>query len=175
MVKPSPLIPSAVVFFTGLSGAGKTTIAKVLVNQLQKRGAKPVLLDGDEIRLAFQLSGFDEASRKKHNLNVGALAALLESQGHIVIVSLIAPYDDIRKHIRGSCRRFIEVYVSTALSLCMERDPKGLYQKAIRGEIKDFTGISAPYQPPTNAELVLDTAILSPDQCAGKILSLLEI
>lgn len=174
MSNPGNFFSPAVVFLTGLSGAGKTTIARTLVDQLRNTGIQPVLLDGDEIRAAFQLERFDEASRKKHNLNVGAMAALLESQGHLVIVSLIAPYDDIRNQIRNSCRRFIEVYVATALTLCMERDPKGLYQKALRGEIKEFTGISAPYQPPANPELVLDTADLSPAECAGKILFLLN-
>ena len=161
----------AVVFLTGLSGSGKTTIAKELMEKLKKKGAVPVMLDGDEIRHAIKLTGFDEESRKKHNLNVGYMASLFEKQGNIVIVSLISPYDDIRNKIREMCKNFIEVYVSTDIKVCMERDSKGLYEKAIKGEIKDFTGVSAPYYPPLNPEITLDTAVLSTKDCVNKIYS----
>jgi len=167
-------VSPAVVFLTGLSGSGKTTIAKKVIEKLRKKGLAPVLLDGDEIRNAIKLTGFDEESRKRHNLNVGYMAKILESQGKIVIVSLISPYDDIRNQIREMCNKFIEVYVSTDLKVCMERDPKGLYQKAISGEIKDFTGISAPYYPPQNPELLLDTASMSTEACAVKIIDQLK-
>jgi adenylylsulfate kinase len=159
----------AVIFLTGLSGSGKTTIAKALVEKYKKKGVVPVLLDGDEIRKVIHQTGFDEASRKKHNLNVGYMASLLESQGNVVIVSLISPYIDTRNEIRAMCKRFVEVYVCTDLQVCMERDPKGLYAKAIAGEIKDFTGISAPYYAPENPEVLLDTGVLSIAQCTEKI------
>lgn len=168
--KPKP----AVVFLTGLSGSGKTTIARDLMHKLKKKGVVPVMLDGDEIRKAIELTGFDEYSRKKHNLNVGYMASLFESQGNIVIVSLISPYDDIRNKIREMCGNFIEVYVSTDLEICKQRDTKGLYEKAIRGEIKEFTGISAPYFPPLNPELNLDTAKLSVTECTRKIYNALK-
>jgi len=113
----------AVVILTGLSGSGKTNIAKKVIEKLRKKGLAPVLLDGDEIRDAIKLTGFDEESRKRHNLNVGYMAKILESQGKIVIVSLISPYDDIRNQIRGMCNKFIEVYVATDIKVCMERDP----------------------------------------------------
>jgi adenylylsulfate kinase len=164
----------AVVFLTGLSGSGKTTIAKKVIEKLRKKGLAPVLLDGDEIRDAIKLTGFDEESRKRHNLNVGYMAKILESQGKIVIVSLISPYDDIRNQIRGMCNKFIEVYVATDIKVCMERDPKGFYQKAISGEIKDFTGISAPYYPPQKPELLLDTASMNAEACAVKIIDQLR-
>jgi|GEM_PF-2128648 len=167
-------VSPAVVFLTGLSGSGKTTIAKKVIEKLRKKGLSPVLLDGDEIRNAIKLTGFDEESRKRHNLNVGYMAKILESQGKIVIVSLISPYDDIRKQIREMCNKFIEVHVSTDIKVCMERDPKGIYQKAISGEIKDFTGISAPYYPPQNPELLLDTASMSIEACALKIIEQLK-
>lgn len=167
-------VSPAVVFLTGLSGSGKTTIAETLIGKLKRKGVVPVLLDGDEIRNAIRLTGFDEASRKRHNLNVGYMASLLEKQGKIVIVSLISPYDDIRREIRGLCRKFIEVYVATDINVCRERDTKGLYEKAIRGEIKDFTGISAPYFPPQNPELVLDTAVMSPEECGERIINILK-
>jgi adenylylsulfate kinase len=159
----------AVIFLTGLSGSGKTTIAKALVEKYKKTGVVPVLLDGDEIRKVIHQTGFDEESRKKHNLNVGYMASLLESQGNVVIVSLISPYIDIRNEIRGMCKKFIEVYVCTDIKVCMERDPKGLYAKAIAGEIKEFTGISAPYFAPENPELTIDTGKLSITTSTEKI------
>ena len=159
----------AVIFLTGLSGSGKTTIAKALVEKYKKKGVVPVLLDGDEIRKVIHQTGFDEESRKKHNLNVGYMASLLESQGNVVIVSLISPYIDIRNEIRTMCNKFVEVHVSTDIKICIERDPKGLYAKAIAGEIKDFTGISAPYYPPQNPEVFIDTGVLSIATCTDKI------
>lgn len=167
-------VSPAVVFLTGLSGSGKTTIAKTVIEKLKRKGITPLLLDGDEIRNAIKLTGFDEESRKRHNLNVGYMAKLLEAQGKVVIVSLISPYDDIRNQIRSMCHKFIEVHVATDIKTCMERDPKGMYKKAISGEIKDFTGISAPYYPPQNPELVLDTAVLSAEECAVKIINKLK-
>jgi adenylylsulfate kinase len=159
----------AVIFLTGLSGSGKTTIARALVEKYKRKGVIPVLLDGDEIRKVIHQTGFDEESRKKHNLNVGYMASLLESQGNVVIVSLISPYIDTRKEIRAMCKKFVEVHVCTNLQVCMERDPKGLYAKAIAGEIKDFTGISAPYYAPENPEVLLDAGVLSIAQCTEKI------
>ena len=159
----------AVIFLTGLSGSGKTTIAKALVEKYKKKGVVPVLLDGDEIRKVIHQTGFDEESRKKHNLNVGYMASLLESQGNVVIVSLISPYIDTRNEIRTMCKKFIEVHVCTDIKVCIQRDPKGLYAKAIAGEIKEFTGISAPYYPPENPEVLLDTEALSIAACTDKI------
>jgi adenylylsulfate kinase len=159
----------AVIFLTGLSGSGKTTIAKALVEKYKKKAVVPVLLDGDEIRKVIHQTGFDEESRKKHNLNVGYMASLLESQGKVVIVSLISPYSDIRNEIRAMCKKFIEVYVCTDINVCIERDPKGLYAKAIAGEIKDFTGISAPYFAPEDPEVLIDTNVLTVREAVDKI------
>ena len=164
----------AVIFLTGLSGSGKTTIAKALMKKLQQKGVVPVLLDGDEIRNVIKQTGFDEQSRKNHNLNVGYMASLLESQGNFVIVSLISPYEDTRNTIRGLCKNFKEVYVSTDIKVCIERDSKGLYAKAINGEIKDFTGISAPYFPPKNPEVNIDTATSTAQEAVEKILKILK-
>lgn len=165
----------AVIFFTGLSGAGKTTIAKGLQLRLEVSGIVPVMLDGDDIRNAIQLTAFDEESRKKHNLSVGYMASLFEAQGNMVIVSLISPYNDVRDKIRKMCNCFIEVYVSTALEVCIARDPKGLYKKAMRGEINDFTGVSAPYFPPANPEVTIDTAALTVEECVNKIFDTLKM
>ncbi|MFN8288696.1 MAG: adenylyl-sulfate kinase [Chitinophagaceae bacterium] len=167
------LLP-CVIFLTGLSGAGKTTLARQLNQRLHQEGHQPVVLDGDEIREVMRVTGFDEASRKNHNLSVGALAALLERQGHMVIVALIAPYNEIRSQVRAMCRRFMEVYLSTDIKTCMERDTKGLYKKAIAGEIKEFTGISAPYEPPQHPELVFDTAAITVEECAATIIRYLK-
>jgi adenylylsulfate kinase len=155
----------AVIFLTGLSGSGKTTIAKALVEKYKSKAVVPVLLDGDEIRKVIHQTG----SRKKHNLNVGYMASLLESQGKVVIVSLISPYSDIRNEIRGMCKKFVEVYVCTDINVCIERDPKGLYAKAIAGEIKDFTGISAPYFAPDDPEVTVDTKVLTVKESVDKI------
>ncbi len=165
---------AAVIFLTGLSGAGKTTIANALQQKLLSEAIEPEMLDGDEIRKTIQLTAFDEESRKKHNLNVGSLASQFELQGKLVIVSVIAPYADVRKQIRNMCLYFIEVYVSTDLQTCIKRDPKGLYKKAINGELKDFTGISAPYEIPQHPELILDTALLSVDESVERIYSALK-
>jgi adenylylsulfate kinase len=164
----------SVIFLTGLSGSGKTTVAKALMEKFRKKGAVPVMLDGDEIRNVIKLTGFDEESRKKHNLNVGYMASLLEAQGSIVIVSLISPYDDVRNKIRVMCKNFIEVYVSTDIRICIARDTKGLYAKAINGEIKDFTGISAPYFPPQHPEVTIDTGALSIRESVNKIYSVFK-
>lgn len=158
-----------VLWMTGLSGSGKTTIAHGLIDRFKKNGIVPILLDGDEIRNAIKLTGFDEESRKKHNLNVGLIASIFEKQGNIVIVSLISPYDDIRKEVRKLCKKFIEIYVDTPIEECIKRDPKGLYKKAIAGEIKEFTGISSPYFPPANAELIINTDKLNVKDSIEKI------
>lgn len=165
-----PAFSPAVVLLTGLSGSGKTTLAGSVADTLKKRGILPVIMDGDDIRSWLQVKGFDAESRKEHNLAVGRWAALLESQGHIVLVALIAPFAEVRNQIRSFCRNFIEVHLCTSLEVCRARDTKGLYQKASSGELKEFTGISAPYFAPENPELKLDTALLDIDECTERIL-----
>lgn len=164
---------SSVIWLTGLSGSGKTTIAKSLQIALQMRGIEPIMLDGDEIRAVMQLYGFDEQARKTHNHYVGYMASIFEKRGHTVIVSLISPYAEIRNQIRSICQNFMEVHVCTPLETCIERDPKGLYKKALAGEIKDFTGVSAPYEAPTQPDLSLDTATTHLDQCTEQLIQLL--
>ena len=163
-----------VVWFTGLSGAGKTTLANALAEQLKLEGIVPVLLDGDAIRALVNQTGFDETARKQHNLQVGKWAAFLEAQGHFVLVSLISPYQDIRQEVRNMCRHFVEVYVTTPLEECIKRDPKGLYSKVLSGEITQFTGISAPYERPQNAEIEFDTSTLSLQESVHLLLTYLN-
>ncbi len=154
---------------TGLSGAGKTTIAQAFIKQLKERQIYPILLDGDAVRALVEQRGFDAESRRKHNLQIGKWAAFLEAQGHWVVVSMISPYEDIRQEVRAMCQNFMEVYVATPIQTCQERDPKGLYKKAMDGEIKEFTGISAPYFPPQNAEIVLDTTKKMVEECVNQM------
>jgi adenylyl-sulfate kinase len=164
--KNSRLSPEpAVIWLTGLSGAGKTTIAGCLNELFNESGINPVLLDGDEIRKKLNVRNYDEESRKKHNLYVGYLASILEREGKVVIVSLISPYSEIRDEVRNMCRNFIEVYVSTELEVCIQRDTKGQYAKAMSGEIRDFTGISAPYFPPAHPEIIVDNGSMAFREC----------
>lgn len=159
----------AVIWLTGLSGAGKTTIANTLKKKFENNYISPVLLDGDDIRKTLRVNNFDEDSRKQHNLYVGYLASILENLGYVVIVSLISPYAEVRNEIRGMCKNFIEVYVSTNIEICIQRDTKGNYQKALSGEIKDFTGISAPYFPPKFPEVIIDNGTKTYEECTDVI------
>lgn len=159
----------AVIWLTGLSGSGKTTIAKSLMEMFKTKAVVPVMLDGDEIRHAIRQTGFDRESRRKHNLNVGFIASLFEKQGNVVIVALISPYDDVRNEIRKLCGNFIEVYVCTELQVCIDRDAKGLYKRAIAGELENFTGISGDYFPPSDPEVIVDTASMSIKECTVKV------
>jgi len=163
---------TSLIWMTGLSGAGKTTMAKALVEKLQSQGHSAMVLDGDEIRDIFKNNGFDKEARVKHNQDVGKMAVYLQSQGIIPIVSLISPYAEARDYVRGISKDFTEVYVSTSINECERRDVKGLYKKVRNGEIKDFTGIhdSAPYEAPKNPEITIDTESLSIDDCVNTIL-----
>jgi len=154
---------AAIIWLTGLSGAGKTTLAQSFVKCCRHNGINPLLLDGDQIRDTLGQTGFDEPSRKAHNLLVGRLAALIEGQGHLVVVSMISPYADVREEVRVLGNKYIEVFVNTPLEVCISRDIKGLYRKALDNQIQNFTGISAPYQIPENPELVLNTTQMDPD------------
>ncbi len=165
----------AVIWFTGLSGAGKTTIANRLMTLLAEREIRAELLDGDEIRRRYKMpAGFDRASRDAHVRRTGYLASRLERHGAVVVCALISPYADARDYVRSLCRRFIEVYISTPLSECERRDTKGLYARARRGEITQMTGVDDPYEPPVSPELVIDTRDLSVDAAANLVLQVLQ-
>jgi adenylylsulfate kinase len=163
-----------VIWLTGLSGSGKTTIANGLFEKLKEKNMKCVILDGDEIRTIFPLIGFDKVSRINHNINVGYMASLLEKQGYIVIVSLISPFAEARDRCRTLINNFIEVHLKTSLEVCEKRDVKGLYVKARNGDIKDFSGISSPYEEPINPELRLDTEVSDLDFCVRAIMNKLK-
>jgi sulfate adenylyltransferase len=164
------------VFFTGLSGSGKSTLAGVLLTRLLEIGGRPVtLLDGDIVRkhLSSEL-GFSRAHRNLNILRIGFVANEITKNFGIAICAPIAPYDAIRKEVRDQISRrggFILVYVSTPLEICEQRDRKGLYAKARAGLLKEFTGISDPYEVPADADLVIDTTDVTAEACCEKILS----
>ena len=164
---------SAVVWFTGLSGSGKSTVAARVADELQRRGLKVERLDGDALREVFP-TGFTREERETHLRRVGWLASRLEHHGVVVVASFVSPYRESRDQVRRMCRNFIEVYVNTPLAECERRDVKGLYARARRGEIANFTGISDPYEPPLNAEIVVDTTGLPKDEVAGRVMALLD-
>jgi len=148
----------SVIWFTGLSGAGKSTISEAVYERLKKKGLKIEHLDGDVVRTIFPATGFSKEERNRHIKRVGFLASMLEKNGVFVIASFISPYKESRDFIHNLCSNFREVYVSTPLEECEKRDAKGLYAKARKGEITQFTGIDDPYEVPVNPEIIVDTS-----------------
>ena len=163
----------AVLWLTGLSGAGKSTLATWLESELLQQGHRVERLDGDTLRHLLPGVGFSRAERDAHIQRVGHLASRLEHHGVIVIAAFISPYAAAREFVRGICDNFIEVYISTPLAECERRDPKGLYSRARRGEIEHFTGIDDPFEPPSRAEIVLDTTGLTVEEAGSAILDYL--
>jgi len=159
------------IWLTGLPSAGKTTIAKHLVPRLRELGHNVELLDGDEVRKGLSADlGFDRKSRETHAARVTFVAKVLARNGAIPIVALISPYRSSRARARTDIDRFVEVYVSTPIEVCEERDVKGLYKRARAGEVKEMTGVDDPYEPPESPEIVVDTLSLTPPQSADMIL-----
>ncbi|KPX86966.1 Adenylyl-sulfate kinase [Pseudomonas amygdali pv. mellea] len=166
------------VWLTGFSGSGKSTIAFALERALMDLGRLAYTLDGDNIRQGLCRDlGFAAADRSENIRRIAEVARLMNDAGLIVISSFISPYEADREAARSIIghERFIEVFISTPLETCIQRDPKGLYRRALAGELKDFTGISAPYEPPAGAALCLDTSQLSMDDCLERVLRLLSL
>ena len=163
-------------WFTGLSGSGKTTITTHLVKELRRRGSKLEVLDGDIVRENLSKGlGFSKEDRDTNIRRIAFVADLLSRNDVPVITAAISPYREIRDEARALMGdRFVEIYVKASVDECARRDVKGLYEKAFKGEIKEFTGVSDPYEPPLNAEITLDTEHDSAEEDAGKILALLE-
>jgi adenylylsulfate kinase len=162
-------------WFTGLSGAGKTTISEIVEHELRERERQVEVLDGDIVRT--NLSKGLTFSREDRNINVlriGFVANLLTRNGVGVIVSAISPYKEARDQVRRRIVDFVEVFVDAPLEVCAERDVKGLYKKAFAGEIEQFTGVSDPYEPPNAPDLVLKTDEESPAESARKVIEKLE-
>jgi adenylylsulfate kinase len=169
MTDPARVV-APVLWFTGLSGSGKTTIAERVTWQLRQLGVELEYLDGDTLREVFPNTGFTRPEREEHLRRTGYMASRLAAHGITVIASFVSPYRDSREFIRRVCGNFVEIYVATPLEECERRDVKGLYARARRGEIRNFTGIDDPYEPPEHPELTLDTRALSVDQCVAKVL-----
>jgi bifunctional enzyme CysN/CysC len=165
-----------VLWFTGLSGAGKTTLALELEQALFVKGWQAYVLDGDSVRhgLSSDLA-FSPADRTENIRRIGEVAGLFADAGFLVLTAFISPYRADRDMARNAATdAFHEVYIEADVETCEERDPKGLYVKARRGEIPEFTGISAPYEVPENPELVIDTAALDVPQSLAKLLGYVE-
>jgi adenylylsulfate kinase len=167
----TPLTP-AVLWFTGLSGSGKSTMAERLVQALKARRLEVELLDGDNVRSVFP-TGFTKASRDEHIRRMGFIAGLLEKHGVFVVATFVSPYREARAFARSQCRRFVEIHVATPLAECERRDVKGLYAKARSGEIDNFTGISDPYEPPEHPEIEIDTRHVPVDEACRRIMEYL--
>ena len=163
-----------VLWFTGLSGSGKSTIAARVVEELKRQGRPVEYLDGDNIRDIFPATGFTRPERDAHIRRVGFLASRLAAHGVIAVTSLVSPYQGSRDFVRGLCRDFREIYISTPYEECEKRDIKGLYARARRGEVKNFTGLDDPYEPPVRPELAIDTRETSVEQAVGMVLKLLD-
>jgi adenylylsulfate kinase len=162
--------PARVLWFTGLSGSGKSTIATRVHAALAGRGVEVEYLDGDALREVFPSTGFTRAEREEHLRRTGYMASRLAAHGVTVVASFVSPYRESRDFIRRLCPGFVEIYVATSLEECERRDVKGLYARARRGEIRNFTGIDDPYEAPERPELTLDTRILSVDQSVAAVL-----
>ncbi len=150
--------PGLVLWFTGLSGSGKSTIANELDVELNKRGLRTYILDGDNVRMGLNKDlGFSPESRKENIRRISEVAKLFADSGAIVMTAFISPYREDRDSARDVIGKdYVEVFVNTPIKECIKRDPKGLYKKAIAGEIKGFTGIDAPYEQPLSPEISLD-------------------
>jgi adenylylsulfate kinase len=167
-------LKSTVLWFTGLSGSGKSTISERVFEILNDREYEVEHLDGDVIRDIFPKTGFSRDERTAHIKRVGYLASRLQTHGVFVLGSFISPYQDARDFVRELCDDYTEVYISTPLEECERRDVKGLYEKARSGEITQFTGIDDPYEEPENPELTIDTTNVSVDEAVERVLGYLS-
>jgi len=162
-------------WFTGLSGAGKSTLANLVAEELRQRGRHVEVLDGDEVRTNLSKGlGFSKEDRDVNIRRIGYVCKLLARNGVIAISAAISPYREIRNEVRAQHERFFEVYVKCPLETLVERDVKGLYKKALQGEIANFTGVSDPYEEPFDPELVVESHRESPDQSLQRLLGALE-
>ena len=168
-----------VLWYTGLSGSGKSTVANKLEELLASQGAQTYLLDGDNIRFGLNSDlGFEEKDRRENIRRVSEVAKLFADAGTIVSVAFISPYREDRERARAIVEKsglvFVEIYVKCSLAVCESRDPKGLYKKARSGEIKNFTGLDAPYEEPLSPDLVLLSDKFTPEELSKEIMTFLN-
>lgn len=162
-------------WFTGLSGAGKSTLANLAAEKLRARDCRVEVLDGDEVRTNLSKGlGFSKEDRDINIRRIGYVTNLLARNGVIAISAAISPYRTVRDEVRHLHKNFMEVYVKCPLQTLVERDVKGLYQKALNGEISNFTGVSDPYEEPLNPELVIETDRESREESLAKLIAALE-
>ncbi|MGQ9814566.1 MAG: adenylyl-sulfate kinase [Candidatus Roseilinea sp.] len=160
------------IWFTGLSGAGKSTLANLIAEDLRARGMKVEILDGDVVRTNLSKGlGFSKEDRDTNIRRIGWVCEVLSRNGVVAIAAAISPYREVRDELRSKIANFVEIYVEAPIEVLVERDVKGLYKKALAGEIKNFTGVSDPYEPPLNPEIVCNSAIETVEQSRAKILS----
>jgi adenylyl-sulfate kinase len=162
-------------WFTGMSGAGKSTLAHAAAEELRRRGHRVEVLDGDEVRTNLSKGlGFSKEDRDTNIRRIGYVCKLLARNGVIAISAAISPYREVRDEVRRQHERFVEVFVKCPLDTLVKRDVKGLYKKALAGEIPNFTGVSDPYEEPLSPELVVESHIESVDESLRKLLAKLE-
>lgn len=168
---------SMVLWFTGLSGSGKSTLSVEVEKKLHKKGFSTYILDGDNVRQGLNKDlSFSSEDRSENIRRIGEVAKLFVDAGVIVLAAFISPYREDRQNVRDLFAEdeFIEVYVKCSLEECERRDPKGLYKKARAGEIKDFTGVSAPYEEPVNPEIVVDSEKKTLEESVDKVIQLIR-
>jgi adenylyl-sulfate kinase len=169
------MTPGFCLWFTGLSGAGKSTIANIVVADLAERGHRVELLDGDEVRERLSPDlGFSKEDRDINIRRIGFVASLLARNGVVAVTAAISPYRSVRDEMRGWIDNFVEIHVATSLEDCEARDVKGLYAKARAGEIPEFTGVSDPYETPANPEVRIETSGTTPEASAAEVIAWLE-
>jgi adenylylsulfate kinase len=167
--------PGFCLWFTGLSGAGKSTIANLVVEELRARGQRVELLDGDEVREHLSKGlGFSKEDRNINVERIGFVASLLARNGVVAVTAAISPYRAVRDTVRGWIETFVEIHVATPVEECEARDVKGLYAKARRGEVPEFTGLTDPYEPPLDPELRIETTGRTPEESAAEVVAYLE-
>jgi adenylylsulfate kinase len=162
-------------WFTGLSGSGKSTVAGLVASELRRRGHRVELLDGDEVRENLSAGlGFSKADRDTNIRRIGWVAGLLARNGVVAVTAAISPYRSVRDEVRAHIEHFVEVFVDTPIEVCEQRDVKGLYSRARAGEIPEFTGVSDPYEPPAAPEVRITTHDRDPAASAAPVVAYLE-
>jgi len=160
-----------ILWFTGLPASGKTTLSLLLQERLKKYNRNIVILDGDVVRKTFPEAGFSREDRNEHVKRVGYIAELFAERGFIVVCSFISPFDESRQVVRNLFENFKLIYLKCPVDTCIKRDPKGLYKRAIAGELENFTGISQEYEEPTDADIIVNTDEKSVEESVNQILS----